>query len=87
MGFSKKRRESGCVISVMSLGGAFGSLIMVSDVGRTLEFEANSQERVLGMSLVQKGDFSKARGQDRGQKELYGTIRNGPLYPFKLGGG
>ena len=32
---------------------------------------ANGQERILEMSLVQKGDFIKARDRTRGQKELH----------------
>ena len=34
------------------------------DVGKAVGFEANSQERMLEMSLLQKGCFIKARGQD-----------------------
>ena len=39
------------------------SWAMRSDVGETLDFKANSQERIPGTSLVQKGGFSKAQGQ------------------------
>ena len=31
---------------------------------RMLGFGADGQERIVEMSLVQKGDFMKARGQD-----------------------
>ena len=34
------------------------------DVGEILGLEADSQERILETSLVQKGGFIKARGQD-----------------------
>ena len=41
------------------------SIILLSnDVGKMLEFRANGQERNLEMSLVQKGGFIKAWGQD-----------------------
>ena len=35
-----------------------------------LGFGANGQERILEMSLLQKGGFVKAQGEDWGQKEL-----------------
>ena len=34
------------------------------DVGKTLGFEDDGQERILETSLMQKGDFIKAQGQD-----------------------
>ena len=34
------------------------------DVGKMLAFEANGQERILERSLVQKGDFTEAQGQE-----------------------
>ena len=37
---------------------------MEVDVGKMLGFEANGQERILEMSLVQKRGFIKAQGQD-----------------------
>jgi len=40
------------------------SFLNVADVGKTLGFEANSQERILETPLVQKGDFIKAWGWD-----------------------
>ena len=35
-----------------------------------LGFKANGQERILETSLVQKGDFIEAQGQNHGEKEL-----------------
>ena len=35
-----------------------------SDVGKMLGFEADGQEKILEMALVQKGGFIKAQGQD-----------------------
>jgi len=35
-----------------------------NDVGNMLGFEANSQERILETSLLQKGGFTKVPGQD-----------------------
>ena len=35
-----------------------------SDVGKTLGFDADGQEGILETSLVQKGGFIKAQGQD-----------------------
>ena len=34
------------------------------DVRKMLGFEADGQERILEMSLVQNGDFIRAQGQD-----------------------
>ena len=39
-------------------------LIIISDVGKMLELEADGQERILETSLVQKGGFITAGGQD-----------------------
>ena len=50
-------------------------------VGKTLVFEADSQERVLETSLVQEGAFTKAWGQDPWHRQKK-TI----LYTAKLGG-
>ena len=36
----------------------------VTDVGKTLGFEADDQERILEMFLMQKDGFIKAWGQD-----------------------
>ena len=41
-----------------------GKELEVGDIGKTLRFKADGQEGILGTSLVQKGDFIKARGQD-----------------------
>ena len=35
-----------------------------TDIGKALGFEADSQERILEMSLMKKGSFIKAQGQD-----------------------
>ena len=37
---------------------------------------ADSQERILEMSLVQKGGFIKAQGQDMGRKSCSGLVRS-----------
>ena len=56
-----------------------------TDTGKTLEFEANRQERILEMSLVQKGSFIKAQGQDHEQKELHWGHEEWPLICFQVG--
>lgn len=43
---------------------------MEAGVGKTLGFKANSQERILEASLVQKGGFIRAQEKAWGQKEL-----------------
>lgn len=55
---------------------------------RMLEFKANSQERILEMSLVQKSDFIKeSTGTGpMGRKSCARVMRSGPLYAFMLGG-
>ena len=47
-----------------------GQMFMDNDV-EVLGFRANSQERMLQTSLVQKGGFIKAQGQDPWAEELH----------------
>lgn len=42
----------------------FFDLNLDFDVGKMLGFEVNGQERILELSLVQKGGSIKARGRD-----------------------
>ena len=57
------------------------------DVGKILGFEANGPERILEMSLVQKGGFIKARGWTGGQKELHQGHEEWPIIYFQGGRG
>ena len=52
-----------------------------------LGFEADSQERILETSLVQKGDCIKARGQDMWQKEQHWGHEEWPIIYFQVGRG
>ena len=52
-----------------------------------LGFEVDSQERILEMSLVQKGGFIKAQGQDPGQKELHWGHKEWLTIYFQVGRG
>jgi len=47
---------------VWNILGAFSHSF--SDIGKTLGFKPEGQERILETSLVQKGGFIKARRQD-----------------------
>ena len=52
-----------------------------------LEFRANSQEKILEMSPMQKGGFIKAEAGPMGRKSCTGVVKNGwIIYIFKLGG-
>ena len=46
---------------------------------------ADSQERILQTSLVQKSGFIKAWAQDRGQKELHWGCEGMVYYTFSSG--
>ena len=52
-----------------------------------LGFKADDQERILEMSLVQKGGFIKAQGQDPGQKELHWGHKEWLTIYFQVGRG
>ena len=39
-------------------------LVIINDGGKMLGFKTDGQERILEMSLVHKGEFIKAQGQD-----------------------
>ena len=52
-----------------------------------LGFRANSQERILEISLVQEGGFIKARVQDHGKKELHWSHEERPIIHFQAGMG
>ena len=47
--------------------------------------EPTAKKEFFKMSLVPKGDFIKARGQDHGQEELPTTVRRYWLYTMELG--
>ena len=50
-------------------------------------YRGNGQERILQMSLVQKGGFIKARGQDSGENELHWGGEEQPLIYEGIGRG
>ena len=62
------------------------SLRMV-DVGEMFGFEADGQERILEMSLVQKDGFIKAQDRTHGQKELYRGREEWLIICFQVGRG
>lgn len=61
--------------------------ILPDDVRKRLGFGANGQERIPKMSLMQKGDFIKARDRHLGRKSCTRVTRSGPFYTLELRGG
>ena len=61
----------------------FPKALALGDVGKTGS-EADGQERILETSLMQRGDFIKARGPDRGQEELHWGGEEWPFLWFQV---
>ena len=61
--------------------------LLIIDVGKTLGFEADGQERILETSVMQKGDFIfKAWGQDLWAEIDALSHEEWPIIYFKVGG-
>ena len=57
------------------------------DVGKMLGFQADSQERILEMSLVQRDVLLTHRDRIQGQKELPWGHEEWPIIYFQVGKG
>lgn len=56
---------------------------LANDVGKTVGFEAKKE--FLRRLWSKKGDFTKAWGQDHGQKELHRGHEEWPIMHFQVG--